>query len=456
MPFNTKADEVVSYLSLAIDGQALGAAAYTAAKDDLAVRGENAYATTAASKLASMTTAALAAQVLTNLGVTAATIGQASYDALLPAFITQLDLYGAASRGQVILNVTRLLAPLTADATYGNAAKAWVATGDKAQAYSVNAANTGPATIAALNPASLSLTLTASAETLTGGNGDDTFTSTFLTANAGDSIVGGAGNDTLNIETSTDISKLFATSGVETINVTSYGARTFNADAVKGATTINTVNSTGALTIAGLQSNVGLGFAGSNTNSISATYTADALAGTADVLKVSLNSAPSSSVTVNSGFESVEVVSTGTGNTVTGLTAPGATKLTVSGTGSVTFSNSSAAGFSDITVTNTGTTALGAITSLTKFTGSGTGAESFSATGAAAGANITTGSGNDTVTLTDGTTSSSGSNVSTSALATMDSRSCVAPAVVLPSSSVVTAMTRSRSPRLALPSVLLK
>ena len=91
--------------------------------------------------------AALAKMVLDNLGVTAATVsainalGQSEYTLLLTA-VEQLFATYPTMRGQVILNMSNLLAGLEADRTYGAAATAYNRQAAANLSYSSNASNT--------------------------------------------------------------------------------------------------------------------------------------------------------------------------------------------------------------------------------------------------------------------------------------------------------------------------
>ena len=101
-----------------------------------------------ASGFSTTTNAALALQVLNNVNITATTVNAASYATLLSALEAAFLGFGPASRGQIILNLTNLLAKLEGDATYGVAA-----TGFNNQAYAnfvygSNGANTSPSVVA--------------------------------------------------------------------------------------------------------------------------------------------------------------------------------------------------------------------------------------------------------------------------------------------------------------------
>ena len=113
----------------------------------------SAFANTLTSPFANTSHTALAKLVLDNLGVTASTVkavnskGESEYTLLLDAV---QQIFGAfpTLRGQVILNMTNLLADLEADGTYGAAAVVYNNQAAANQAYALNAANTSPAVVA--------------------------------------------------------------------------------------------------------------------------------------------------------------------------------------------------------------------------------------------------------------------------------------------------------------------
>lgn len=90
----------------------------------LQAHGESAYAEALAAGFAQVGNEALAAHVLHNMGLAAPTVPRASYDALEAALAQALAAY-PTSRGQVILNLTKILPQLEGDATFGAAAAAY-------------------------------------------------------------------------------------------------------------------------------------------------------------------------------------------------------------------------------------------------------------------------------------------------------------------------------------------
>lgn len=141
------------------------------------------------------TTLAVSQRMVANLGIT----GDAS-----AAAVTYVNgiLSGAtaANRGVVVKDILATFAGLTADATYGAAARAWIAKVDAALLYS------GVADIP-FSPAAAALpALTVGQDVITGSAGDDVFVARVVqnslgdqtnTLGTGDVLTGGAGADAL-------------------------------------------------------------------------------------------------------------------------------------------------------------------------------------------------------------------------------------------------------------------
>ena len=112
----------------------------------------SAFAKNLESNFATTSHVALAKQVLDNFGVTATTVpavnakGESEYAILLDAVQVIFSVY-PTMRGQVILNMTNLLAGLEADATYGSAAATYNNQASANLTYSMNMANTMPAMV---------------------------------------------------------------------------------------------------------------------------------------------------------------------------------------------------------------------------------------------------------------------------------------------------------------------
>ena len=160
----------------------------------------------------------------------------------------QLTAAGAAAKGAKIVSLLNDFAGLTADATYGSYAVAFNTKVDKALAASQTTgakADTFVAAIAATTP--VALNFTASVDALVGTDVADTFTApatiagvSTTTVSSGDSVVGGAGNDTLTINVS-------ATANTSLTGLTVSGVESI---VIVGSDNLATGTSSGAATVA--------------------------------------------------------------------------------------------------------------------------------------------------------------------------------------------------------------
>ena len=196
----------------ALYGQAPSAGLYDSYMTYIAANGDAAFAKTLTANFAATSDAALALQVLNNLGVTAATVtATGEYATLLAAVTTVFGAY-PTMRGQVILNITNLFANLEADATYGAAATTYNKQALADFNYANNAANVVPGVAALPDPTiGTTYTLTTGVDTLVGTALNDTFNAgydvvgSFPMFSALDSIDGGAGTNGLNITQTAEI-----------------------------------------------------------------------------------------------------------------------------------------------------------------------------------------------------------------------------------------------------------
>ncbi len=196
-------------------------------------------------------------------------------------------------------------------------------------------------------------TLTASADAgaaFTAGAGNDTFNALATTLNTGDSLVGGAGTDTLSLSvdlTANTAVAGFILSGIERVNV----AMTDGDGATAETLTMNMVNSDAStLAVSGLGSttaedtvtfnNVAAGttiaMANATDLNVTANFVAAATAGTANTVSVSLNGAAStaagdSDLTIGSGFETINVAISGAASRVNDIVTTSATTMNISG-----------------------------------------------------------------------------------------------------------------------------
>ena len=237
--------------------------------------------------------------------------------------------------------------------------------------------------------------LTTGTDTFTGTAGNDTFNGALTTVGSLDSLVGGAGTDTANLEVSQDLAATFTTTDVETINFTTYGTRNVDMTKMTGVETFNVKNSTGAVTLNNVNSaTMALSFEGSSTNNVAANYKAGTLAGTADKLTVELNTAAAVSVDADAGFESAEITVNGTSD-IDAFTAPGVVTTVIKGAGNLDIATGLMTGIETLSASDyTGNLTTGTANATTGFA-SGT------ITGSSAGTVITLGSGTDNIGVVD-------------------------------------------------------
>jgi hypothetical protein len=180
---------------------------------------------------ASATDLSVATTLVTNLGLTSVT-GLTNWVA------AQLTAAGTGNKGAKVVDLLNSFAQLTADTTYGAYATAFNTKVDAALVLSQTTGNAGGTFAAAgVAPAPVNGTfaLTTSIDTIVGGAGDDTITAAATSAstgtanttvNSGDSVDGGDGKDTLTITvTSTNNNSLsgLTVKNVETVNITGVG-----------------------------------------------------------------------------------------------------------------------------------------------------------------------------------------------------------------------------------------
>ena len=374
-----------AYLNRALNDANATPTAFAATVADLAV---NEMAAADKFDVATLTDAALSKQVLTNMGVLPST------NADVLKLETELAAYfggmGKGHRGFVVLQLARILADKTADATYGAAATAW----NTEVAASITESTSG------------AYALTSSTtDNLIGGSAEDIFTaiSSALasagTLNSTDKITGGAGNDVLNVSVATTWGGLASNNftSIETVNLTNSNGNdlSFDMTGITGVTAISIAAPAGQLDVtdvaSGLKSLTISGIAkATGTQDFNLTYAADATetAGLTDALTVNLNTvglADTTAIYRNAvltlgDIETVNVVATGSNNVA--LDSADMTKLTVAGSG-------------DFTLNSTGAN----LTTVDASSFSGTSYLGLDSVGSSKIKTVTGGSGSDTVSV---------------------------------------------------------
>ena len=362
----------------------------------------------------SATTASVAAAMAANLGITAAN-GVADADITsATAYITaQLNAAPASARGAVVKSVLDMWSNIASDPVngpkYGTAATAW--NNQIASAVTYAGAINPDITVAAAATAGSTFALTTGVDNFTGTSGTDTINAilgTGATLNSFDVIAGGVGTDTLNLIDDTAGAFAMPTSvtfsGLENVNLSRSGAT--------GADTVTVTNTT----------------FGSGVKKFS-------------VVNAGANTTGAASVTLASA-ESISVVSTGTAFTTvtaidtdgTSTTTEGSTLKTVSitkntGAGTVkgngvntlnlnaaatgdTVTVTAAAGDRALTINTSGSTSSGAVTDAEAT------AVTLNETSAAGIGIITTAKAKSVTINTTGTSTTTGAETITAALAT--------------------------------------
>ncbi len=361
-----------------------------------AAKGLNGLAEGLVADFAANDNATLAAAVATNVGLTGAALTAAT------AYLQgQFEFYGAAKRGQVILDAVNGLSNLTADATYGAAATAFNDTIATSVAYSSNSSNnsTTLATLqAAIVPSGSTIALTSGTDNAAGTAYGDTFTGTMSsTLTDIDRVSGSTGNDTFKITLGAAGTVVpLSITDVETVRLTGATGAAANTLDVKYATGLtllefNDVTTTAGAThtITGITSPsipLQVKNATATTTTLNFTHAAAGLTGTADTVGLTLTDNGTSAgyvaaVQVNTaGIEGLTVASTGSANYITNLTTAGDVKtLTITGS-------------APLTVTTLG----GADSSLTKIDATAASGGVSIDTSFAANIAVTGGAGNDT------------------------------------------------------------
>ncbi len=270
--------------------------------------------------------------------------------------------------------------------------------------------------------------LTQGLDTLVGTSANDTFnaysfnTTTggeAITLNMADSIDGGAGNDTLNIDVTAARNSTLEGSfkNIETININAAAATAavaVNASKFAGATAINQIGKAGAIT--NLAVGTTAGFVSTGTDAMSVTAAAAAasaavnLSGVADTATLAIGGAALAAVTVSGtrtdvaedGMAQLDLtVAAGKDVQSIKVTSNQSTKLTIDDSASTNKVTAVDASGSTARITFTGdadvvTIATGSGGDVVTFAGATSAA---TASAAAVNASVSTGAGNDTITV---------------------------------------------------------
>jgi len=304
------------------------------------------------------------------------------------------------SRGKVILEAATYLAALDeSNASFGTsaalfnhrvevatyhtitseAAAPWdipasVTSSDDSVATGKGAVDTALAPAAATPDAAQNLVLTTNTDYLTGGDADDSITGSNTTFNSDDTIIGGAGSDTLSVTAAGAANVIANTSGVETVKIVNSAAGNYQLNMI-GATDVENVMSrlsSGQVSFNNLQNLVKVwGYGVQGGAIINANFNNALASGTADSLSIELDAGSNAVVQVSgttdtNEFETINVTASGTtaqtislkdagGNNPGGLktlNVDGTSKLTqtlAGGAAKATFDASNASGVQAVT-----------------------------------------------------------------------------------------------------------
>ena len=331
------ADEIASDAAAAkakADEDAAAAAAAKADTDAVAAAKSAADAAVAASAAANTAAADAIAAISDNASAAAALVkANAAADAADTAD-TATDSYVAA-------------AAKTADADDDTAAAALDATATDQKAAAAGYVTTATAE-AAVDRSPQSISLTTGLDTKTGGAGNDVFSAvlqaagtTGTTISAGDNVKGGSGSDTLNVAVAGNAGgytlSAVQTDSVEKVllnNFSTAATLTIDASLMDGLEMVGLFSSsaTGDTAFTNVKSKATAWMGNGNGDlSVSFSSSVGTAAGTADEQNLSVNNITGGTFTADANVETLIIDSSTAKNTLTGVTAAGATKLTVTG-----------------------------------------------------------------------------------------------------------------------------
>jgi len=350
------------------------------------------------------TTTDIAKAVLANVGLSSIT----GLEAWVAGQLTAGG--GVAKAGQTMLALLNDYSNMsTTDATYGASVMTFNQKSANSQALS-QTAGTATGTFAAVSTAAAAVVfpLTTGADVKTFGSGNDTINALFATATgmtfqATDSLDGGTGSDTINIQVGVTGTHAAASMiGIETVSANFSAAGTVSLLNSTGVTTIESSAGTAAAAFSNIGSVATALRVSNNAQDATFGFTTAAVAGTADTVALTLSGVTGGTVTL-AGVETVGITSSGSANTLTGLTATSATTVNVSGDQALALGTLGAT----VTTLNAGSNTavgvgvsatMGAATTAT-ITG-GTGNDSINISAILGDVSIAGGAGNDTVTAT--------------------------------------------------------
>jgi hypothetical protein len=210
------------------------------------------------------------------------------------------------------------------------------------------------------------------------------FTAPLNTLTNGDNLDGGAGEDSLSVELTGNVSNLVTVTDIESVSLEVLaGASTVDAANFSGVTEYVS-NGVGALTLNNLNGTAATLVKEGNNSALTANYVTSSVAGGADTVNIELKGSTGGLITLGAGVENVVVNSASGDTSVAQLTAPSANSLTVKGGGTVTL------GSAAIPINTTFTTIDARDTAAVTLNAAGSGATA---------ASYLTGAGDDSLTI---------------------------------------------------------
>jgi len=322
---------------------------------------------------------------------------------------------GVAKAGETILAMLNDFSNMTADATYGAAATTFNTKVANSQAVSQTAGSVGGTYAAvSLTAAPVAFPLTSNADVRTTGSGADTFNALYsstggMTFQATDSLDGGDGADTINIQVGvTGTHSAASMKNIETVSANFSAAGTVSLLGSTGVTTVESSASTAAAAFTNIGSTATALRVTNTAQDANFGFTTAAVAGTADSVTATLSAVSGGTLTL-AGIETVNLASAGSANTLTGLTATAATTVNVSGDQALALGTLGATvttlNAGSNTATGTGVSATMGAAATATITG-GTGNDSINISAITGDVSIAGGAGNDTFTAATGLTTS--------------------------------------------------
>ena len=186
----------VQQFAMSLYGYQVGSTTMAAVQADITTLGglSNALNTYFNISFGALPTATVAANLVQNVGITTGAADAITYVKAI------LDTTPAAARGVAVSGILNAFSKMTGDAVYGAAASVY----NNRLTSALNYTGANDVAVGTASPSQI-LPLTTGADVLGGTSGDDTFLAAADTLNPLDVINGGAGNNTLKIDSGADL-----------------------------------------------------------------------------------------------------------------------------------------------------------------------------------------------------------------------------------------------------------